>query len=134
MSEAKKLLDTIQAGWNAKDWDTLETCHSADWIDHTAPTGMNNLAALQGLFGLFTKSFPNLEMDISQTIECGENVAYLYSVTGLHEGDFMGIPATGKTININGMTMLKMKDGKCSEAWGIMDQLTMMKQLGVIPE
>lgn len=134
MSEANKLLDTIQAGWNTKDWGTLESCHTADWIDHTSPVGMNTLAALEGMFGLFTTSFPNLEMNISQTIVCGNEVAYLYSVKGTHEADFMGIPPTGKEIDIRGMTMLKMTDGRCSEAWGLMDQLTMMKQLGVIPE
>ena len=134
MSEAaEKLMDGIMDAWNNKDWDKLKDYHLDSWIDHTAPEGMNDLNGLQGMFGLFTNAFPDLELEIPKAIVNGNEVAYLYIVSGTHTGDFMGVPASGKEINIKGMTMLNMEDGKCAEAWGVLDMMSLMQQIGAVP-
>jgi len=130
---AQKLANGIKEAWNEKNWDKLKALHAEDWIDHTQPEGMNNLAALQGLFSVFAAGFPDFTIDIPKIIANGNNVSYLYEIKGTHTGEFMQIPATGKQVNFKGMTMLTMEDGKCMEAWGVMDQMTLMQQLGVIP-
>ena len=130
-SEGQKVVDGIEKAWNNKDWDALEANHSPDWIDHTSPEGMNDLNALKGLFSVFTAGFPDLKMKINKVISDGVDVSYFYVITGTHNGEFMGIPATGKSVNFNGMTMLKVNAGQCGEAWGVLDQMTMMQQLGV---
>lgn len=130
---AERLMDGILEGWNTKDWNTLEKYHVQDWIDHTSPPGMNDLNALHGIFNLFTAAFPDLELDIPRAIVDGSSVAYLYTISGTHTGEFMGIPASGKEINIKGMTMLAMEDGKCAQAWGVMDLLSLMQQIGAVP-
>jgi len=91
---------------------------------------MNNRAALQGLFSVFAAGFPDFAIGIPKIIANGNNISYLYEVKDTHTGEFMQIPATGKQVNIRGMTMLTMEDGKCMEAWGVMDQMTLMQQLG----
>ncbi len=132
-TEAEELVNTIIKAWSTKDWALLETVHATDWIDHSSPDGMNDLNALKGQFGLFTQSFPDLDGELVSIIANGDDVAYQYIMRGTHEVDFMGIPATGKKIEMRGMTFLKMVDGKCTEAWGLMDQMTLMKQIGAIP-
>jgi predicted ester cyclase len=54
--------------------------------------------------------------------------------TGTHEGDFMGIPPTGKRMSINVIDIIGMANGQGVEHWGVMDQMTMMQQLGLIPD
>lgn len=130
---AEKLMDGIMGAWNNKDLEQLRACHAGDWIDHTQPEGMNNLAALEGMFGMFIAAFPDLELDIPKAIVHGKEVSYLYTVSGTHTGDLMGIPASGKEINIKGMTMLNIADGKCAEAWGVLDMMSLMQQIGAIP-
>ena len=70
---------------------------------------------------------------VSTVIEGDEKVAYQYNINGTHDGDFMGIPATGKKVSFIGMTFLNAVDGKCKESWGLMDMMTIMQQLGVVP-
>ena len=130
---AETLLDGIIEAWNSQDLEKLRVCHAEGWIDHTSPEGMNDFAALSGMFQLFTSAFPDLELDIPKAIVNGNEVSYLYTVSGTHTAEFMGIPATGKTISIKGMTMLNIEEGKCAEAWGVLDMMSLMQQIGAIP-
>ena len=130
---AEKLMDGILEAWNNKDLDKLREYHLESWIDHTSPPGMNDLAALEGIFAMFTTAFPDLELEIPKAVVDGNEVAYLYSISGTHKGDFMGIPASNKEVNIKGMTILNMEEGKCAQAWGVLDMLTLMQQVGAIP-
>lgn len=134
MSEAAEILmDGILDAWNSKDWEKLKAYHVVSWIDHTSPHGMNDLAALEGIFNSFTSAFPDLELDIPKAVVDGNEIAYFYLLSGTHIGDFMGIPASGREINIKGMTMLTMEDGKCGQAWGVLDMLALMRQVGALP-
>jgi predicted ester cyclase len=63
----------------------------------------------------------------------GDLVAGPWRATGTHQGELMGIPATGKPISISGMGMDRVVDGKIVESWGNWDAMGMMAQLGVIP-
>ena len=54
--------------------------------------------------------------------------------TGTHSGDFMGIPATGKRVTFTETHIVRIANGKAVEHWGNQDDMTMMQQLGVIPE
>ncbi len=134
MSEAaEKLLDGILDAWNSKDVNKLRKYHAESWINHTAPPGMNDLAGLEGLFAVFAAAFPDFEMKIPKSIVDGKEVSYLYTISGTHTGDFMGVPASGKEVNFNGMTMLTIDKDVCAQAWGVLDMMTLMQQIGAIP-
>jgi hypothetical protein len=63
----------------------------------------------------------------------GDGVAFRYSATGTNNGDFQGIPASGKSIDLTGHQMLRVSGGKIQEAWGYWDTLGLLQQLGIIP-
>jgi predicted ester cyclase len=56
-----------------------------------------------------------------------------WTADGTHQGELVGIPATGKTSTVKGITVDRILNGKIAESWGIFDQFGMMQQLGVIP-
>jgi len=58
------------------------------------------------------------------------NIAFAYTATGTHEGEFNGIPATHKQISIRGMQISRFEDGKMVERWGSSDELGLLKQIG----
>lgn len=60
------------------------------------------------------------------------NVAFAYTVTGTHQGDFMGVPATGKRVSARGMQIGRFEPGKLAERWGSSDELGILKQLGQV--
>jgi len=60
-------------------------------------------------------------------------VAKVWTVTSTHKGDLMGIQATGKRIVVKGIEVFRIADGKIIEVWASMDNLGMLRQLGLIP-
>ena len=64
----------------------------------------------------------------------GEKVFSRFTWRGTHRGEFFGVPATGKQIKVKGMVVDRVVAGKMAESRILMDGLSMMRQLGVIPE
>ena len=87
----------------------------------------------QGYIDFFTNlraAFPDMKIEVEQLVADDENVAFAYTLTGTHKGDFNGIPATGKKIRARGLQISKFKDGKMVERWGSSDELGILKQIG----
>ncbi|MBU1820605.1 MAG: ester cyclase [Bacteroidetes bacterium] len=84
-------------------------------------------------FSMMRTAFPDLHIEVEQLVADDENVAFAYTATGTHSGDFMGIAPTGKSVKFRGMQISKFKDGKMVERWGSSDELGILKQLGVEP-
>ena len=77
-------------------------------------------------------AFPDLHASVEDVIAEGDKVALRMVARGTHQGDFMGIPATGKKVSMAEMHILQFAGGKVSAHWGLTDQLGMMQQLGVV--
>jgi steroid delta-isomerase-like uncharacterized protein len=87
----------------------------------------------QGYIDFFTKlraAFPDMKIAVETLVADEDNVAFAYTLTGTHNGDFNGIQATGKKIKARGMQISKFKDGQMVERWGSSDELGILKQLG----
>lgn len=63
----------------------------------------------------------------------GDTVLAYFTTTGTNSGPFMGKPATNKTISFEGVDIIRVKNGKAVEHWGVYDNLKMMQQLGMMP-
>ncbi|MGI8975211.1 MAG: ester cyclase [Thermomicrobiales bacterium] len=61
-----------------------------------------------------------------------DNVAFAYTLTGTHQGPFMGHEATGKPISIRGMQISRFENGKMVERWGMSDQMGILQQIGAV--
>jgi steroid delta-isomerase-like uncharacterized protein len=83
---------------------------------------------------LYRTAFPDLRLTIEDIIAEGETVMARWSCRGTHKGDFSGIAPTGKQINISGVTIARLANGKFAEGWVNWDALGLMQQLGVVPE
>jgi steroid delta-isomerase-like uncharacterized protein len=107
--------------------------------DLVAPNAIENDPApgqdkgAQGYIDFFTKlrtAFPDLKIEVEQLVADDENVAFAYTMTGTHKGDFNGIPATHKKVKARGLQISRFEDGKMVERWGSSDELGILKQLG----
>jgi predicted ester cyclase len=75
-----------------------------------------------------------LRFDADDILPSGDKVVGRVTVTGTNTGDFMGMPATGKSVNIQIIDIIRFgDDGLAHEHWGIADVMAMMQQLGVVP-
>ena len=78
-------------------------------------------------------AFEHLNVTIEDMIAEGDNVAARFTAHGIHKGDFMGLPATEKTITMTGIEIFRIKDGKIVELWGEANLLGLMQQLRNFP-
>ena len=79
-------------------------------------------------------AFPDLKVTPEHITADDDSVALAYTITGTHDGDFQGIPPTGKSIKARGVQIARFTDGKMVERWGSSDELGILKQLGVEPK
>jgi predicted ester cyclase len=82
---------------------------------------------------MFYKGFPDIYHTIDDVIGEEDKTTVRFKLRGSHTGDFMGIPATGKSIEVSAIAILTFVDGKVAQLNAQFDQLGMMQQLGVIP-
>jgi steroid delta-isomerase-like uncharacterized protein len=81
----------------------------------------------------FRAAFPDLNVSVEQLVADEDNVAIAYSITGTHQGDFLGVPATGQQIKARGVQIARFENGQIVERWGSSDQLGILQQIGVNP-
>jgi steroid delta-isomerase-like uncharacterized protein len=105
-----------------------------DAVIHTPlPIEATGAQLLKEVFAGLHRAFPDLHITIEDLIEEGDKVVSRNMVTGTHQGDYMGIPPTGKSVTYNEIFILRFTGGRIAESWGVVDVFSQMKQLGVIP-
>jgi steroid delta-isomerase-like uncharacterized protein len=80
---------------------------------------------------MFRQGFPDLNVGIEEIIAKGDRVTSRFIIKGTHEGEFMGIPATGKKIELSGILISRIENGKIVEEWQELDNMGFMMQLGM---
>lgn len=104
-----------------------------DVIDHDpAPSQGPGPQGYRAMFADLRTAFPDLHVEVEYLTATDDDVAFAYTITGTHQGDFQGHPATGRPVNVRGMQIGRFAGGKLAERWGSSDQLGIMTQLGLV--
>ncbi|WP_162942403.1 ester cyclase [Desertimonas flava] len=106
-----------------------------DFIEHEQLPGLapTKAGALE-YFEMLLSAFPDLRMDVQDLIVDGDKAAIRVRATGTHDGEFLGVPPTGKHVEIELIDIMRMDgDGLLCEHWGVADMLSLMQQLGAVP-
>jgi steroid delta-isomerase-like uncharacterized protein len=97
------------------------------------PSAAAGAALLKEVFGRLHQAFPDLHVTIEDMIAEGEKVVARNTVTGTHQGEYMGVAPTGTFISYNEVFICRFANGKIAETWGIVDVLSQLRQLGALP-
>jgi len=89
--------------------------------------------AFRQLWAMLLRGLPDLHLTIEDLIAEGDKVVMRASVTGTHQGQYMGVQPTGKSITYNEIFIWRFVGGRIAEMWGVVDIFSQLKQLGVIP-
>lgn len=128
----RRLFDEDLSGGNEQT--ATEIIHP-EFVDHTNPPGMQHgLDGHLAIVRLFRSAFADQRWQIEDLIAADDRVVARTTMTGTHDGDFFGIPATGARVILPGVHILRIQDGRIAEHWGSNDDLGLMRQLGVIPD
>lgn len=122
-----KFAEAVASG----NYDLFDEVVAPDSIDHDPAPGQ--VAGPKGYRALFTElrsAFPDMKAEPIELVADDDAIAFAYTLTGTHQGPFMGIPATGKKVKIRGLQISKFSNGKMVERWGSSDQLGILQQIG----
>jgi steroid delta-isomerase-like uncharacterized protein len=116
--------------------DNLDELVTDDVVDHEQglpgqPEGKDGVVffvnALRG-------AFSDIKATVGQSLESGDLACAQVTLTGRHTGEWMGVPASDKSFEIDTIDIVRVEDGKCAEHWGVTDNMALMMQIGAIPE
>jgi steroid delta-isomerase-like uncharacterized protein len=111
-----------------------DLCHE-NFIEHEESPGLApNREGVKQWFRMIRAAFPDLKFEVDFMLAKDDKVVTYLTMTGTHQGTFMNMPASGRKIRVNTVDIVRFKDGKAVEHWGVTDSGTMMQQLGAIPE
>jgi steroid delta-isomerase-like uncharacterized protein len=126
----RRLYDEIFSQGNI---DLIDELMADDFVEHEElPPGIPpGKGAVHALVTMLREAFPDFRATAEEMLEDGDKVVTRARFSGTHQGEFMGIPATGNAVDISVIDIVEFRDGKAVAHWGIMDQAAMMQQLGV---
>lgn len=128
----RRLYDLINAG----DIDGFGELLVEDFVEHEETPGLDpTKEGVKQFFHMYKAAFPDLRMEAQDVLVSGDKVVARARATGTHQGEFLGMPATGKRVDVQLIDIIRFgDDGLAREHWGVFDALAMLQQLGAIPE
>ncbi len=122
--------------WNGDNYDFIEETHSEDYLGHWFDVeGVDvDRAGLEAFIREAHAGFSDFEMTVEFTIVEDDMGITGFTVSGTHDGEFMGIPPTDNVGSTPGIMVHRFEDGQVVEAWAVWDALGQLQQLGVLPK
>ena len=99
----------------------------------TADGNIEGIDAFKAYYNNYLTGFSDAEFNIVDVFGQGDKIVKHWNFKGTHDGDFFGIPATGKKIDLIGTTLVLMKDGKIIQEQDFFDNYSLLSQLGLLP-
>lgn len=131
-----ELLHRMVVALNAQDIEAHDEFWSKDMIWHGPPSfgDIHGLEAFKNdVLRPFYAAFPDFHGSIDIELAQGDWIAATGFVTGTHQGEWLGIPPTGKPVKMRYSDFWLFKDGRLVENWVMVDDVDVMRQLGVDP-
>jgi predicted ester cyclase len=108
---------------------------SAGFVDHTNPPALKyGIESHKALVDIFHTAFTDLQWALEDMFAEDDKVCMRLTMRGVHTGDFFGIPATGRRVEVGGTHVVRIAEDRVAEHWGNNDDLFLMRQLGVVPD
>ena len=119
---------------NSGELDLLDDLVAEDAVDNDPAPGQGlGPAGYKAFFGEMIAAFPDLHIAVERLVANDTDVSFAYTLTGTHQGPFMGHLASGKKFSVRGMQISRFENGKLVERWGSSNQQEMFDQLGFAP-
>jgi steroid delta-isomerase-like uncharacterized protein len=127
----QRFVEEIQ---NQGNIDLVDELIAEDCLNHTPPPGVPaDREGAKQIFKMIRGAFPDHDAEVIHMVAEDDMVATYKTFTGTHEGEFMGIPPTGKQATIRVMDFVRYRDGQVVEHWNIVDVAGLLAQLGASP-
>jgi predicted ester cyclase len=114
------------------NFDVFDTILTPGYVLH--PEEAHGAAGLQEMVEGYRAALSDLRVDIEQQFSAGDRVATVSTIRGVHQGELMGTAPTGREVEFAMITISRFDDGRIAEEWEIADTVSLLAQIGVLPE
>jgi steroid delta-isomerase-like uncharacterized protein len=123
----RRFTDMFESG----DVSRVDELVAADFVDHNpAPGTTPDRQGLKDWIKDVRAGFSNLRFKVEDEMVEGDKLIVRSKMSGTHSGPYLGMPASNKAFTIDAIDIVRVRDGKAVEHWGVFDALTMLQQLG----
>jgi len=122
----------FEEGLNQKKLDVFDELLAPNYVNHNMPAPAPGPAGFKQVIQMFLTAFPDMHITIEDAFGEGDTVGSRGYFTGTHQGEFMGIPPTNKSVKVPYIDLWRTENSLFVENWVQMDMLGLMQQLGVI--
>ncbi len=126
---ARRFLEEI---WNRSNFAVVDEVLARDYDGHSS-TVIRGPEGAVAFIPRLRAAFPDFQFKVLDQIAEGDKVATRWKLCGTHEGEFRGVPASGKRVEMTGITIFRVANGKLIEGWTNEDVLGMLQQIEAIP-
>ena len=132
--DTQKLTQLVLQMWNSGTSE-LATQIFTSTAEYRQPghTTISGPAEIAEWVSTIHTAFPDFRLEITRTIAEGEHLVHCWRTTGTHKGQFLGAPPTGKRVDVQGITVSRVSDGRIQEATVLYDRLSFLEQIGAVP-
>ena len=128
-AQVRRVVDEI---YNRGDLDVIDEVAASDLLIHTASGEIRGREGAKQYVTALRTGFPDLHITVEDQIAEGDMVVTRWTARGTHTGVFQGIPPTGRQVRVAGYDIDRIVEGLTAECWTQVDELGMLKQLGVV--
>jgi len=134
--DIKSLTRRFYGEVSAGNLDVFDELLADDFVDHEELPGdlPQDKHGVKQFFAMLRSAFPDMRMDVEDLIAEGDKIVARVAMTATQRGEFMGVPPSGRSVDVQIIDVLRIRDGQAIEHWGIIDGMALMQQLGAIPE
>ena len=130
----------VEELWNERRLDVADAIFAENCVTHQLRSGVEADAVPRGPGAIkehvasWIASFPDLRFSVEQMLSEGDRVVTQLRMEGTHQGAWLGIPASGKKLQIRMFTVHRVVQGKIAEDWVLVESLGLFQQLGIVPD
>jgi steroid delta-isomerase-like uncharacterized protein len=124
----------IDEAFNRGNLSVLEKVIHPEYQYWSPDNQLKGIGQLAEFIRAFRGAFPDLSLQIDDFFSSNDRTCTAFTLKGTHEQDFMGIPATKRSVEVHGMVASRIKDNKIVEDRELLDKLTFFHQLGIVTE
>ena len=130
-AQIEQVFDTL----NRRAYDELDEIFHPDYVDHTPIGDLHGVEAFKDYVRSWIEAFPDARFELQNIVVDGDLAAWQPRFRGTNTGPLMGMPPTGKSVDVLGLHMGRLSnDGRPIEHWVGNDMLLTMQQLGLVPQ
>ena len=119
----------VTEAWTGENFELVDEFVSPDYYEHAPFGDVTGIEGYKEGIAMFNEAFAGIALEIGDMVAEGDRVAFRFTFSGRHTGEFMGIPASDRQVSIEGIDITRLENGQVVEEWLSLDMFGLMEQI-----